>query len=109
VPDRKSRRGYWNDKGNQKAFFDRLASKLNIQKLEDWNIVTLSQVVEEGGSFVTYHYNSSVKQGKECLTMTNLGKHYKQFTLNMSQIADLLAIGKTNNIRKRSLMPWLSN
>jgi hypothetical protein len=58
--------GYWNNKDNQKAFFDKLAIKLNIQKLEDWNNVTSAMVMrEEGSAFIIHYYKSSLKQGIE--------------------------------------------
>jgi hypothetical protein len=55
--------GYWKDKKNQKAFFDQLAIKWNIQKPDDWNKVTWSMVSKEGGNFVSSYYNSSLQQG----------------------------------------------
>jgi hypothetical protein len=55
-------RGYWKDKENQKAFFDQLAIKWNIQKPEDWNKVTREVVVKEGGYFIKWNYNS-LQQG----------------------------------------------
>jgi hypothetical protein len=57
-------RWYWKNKRNQKAFFDQLALKLNIQKPEDWNNVTTERVLEEeGGKFVMDHYKGSWKKG----------------------------------------------
>ena len=55
--------GYWKAKENQKEFFDQLAIKWNIQKLEDWNKVTCDMVVKEGGYFIANYYNSSLQQG----------------------------------------------
>jgi hypothetical protein len=55
--------GYWKDKENQKKFFDQLATKWNIQKLEDWNNVTTPMVLKEKGNFIFQHYNGSLKQG----------------------------------------------
>jgi hypothetical protein len=55
--------GYWKDKQTQKAFFDQLAIKLNIQKLEDWDNVTNNMVLKEGGFLINAYYNSSLKQG----------------------------------------------
>jgi hypothetical protein len=49
--------GYWRDKQNQKAFFDQLATKWNIQKNEDWDKVTNEMVLKEGGSFIMTYYN----------------------------------------------------
>jgi hypothetical protein len=62
--DYKKPHSYWKDKQNQKAFFDRLAIKWNIQKPEDWNTVTVYMVLKEGGKFISHYYNNSVKQGK---------------------------------------------
>jgi hypothetical protein len=55
--------GYWKDKENQKAFFDRLAIKWNIQKLEDWDKITNKMVLKEGGYFINTHYQLSLKKG----------------------------------------------
>jgi hypothetical protein len=56
--------GYWKDKGNQKKFFDQLASKLNIRNNDDWNKVTTRAVRKEGGDyFINQYYNGSLKQG----------------------------------------------
>jgi hypothetical protein len=55
--------GFWKDKQNQKAFFDKLAIKWNIQKPEDWNKVTRSMVMNEGGTFIHAHYDGSVRKG----------------------------------------------
>jgi hypothetical protein len=55
-------RGYWSNKENQRAFFDQLAIKLNIQKPEDWNKVPTS-MLEEGKSFLAKYYNFSVRKG----------------------------------------------
>jgi hypothetical protein len=56
-------RGHWQNKESQKAFFDQLAIKLNIQKLDDWNKVTTKTVVKEGGAFIVNYYNQSLTQG----------------------------------------------
>jgi hypothetical protein len=65
-------RGYWKDKENQKAFFEQLASKLNIQKPEDWHLVTKQTIKDEGGSFVDKYYNYSLVKGKTySLLLTN--------------------------------------
>jgi hypothetical protein len=62
VPTKKSH-GYWNDIKNQKAFFDQLATKWNIQKLDDWNKITWSMVIKEGCGFLSDHYNGSLQRG----------------------------------------------
>jgi hypothetical protein len=58
-------RGYWQDKRNQKKFFDQLAIQLNIQRVEDWNKVTAPMVLKGGGSFIVTYYNGSLQQGIE--------------------------------------------
>jgi hypothetical protein len=65
VPDHKPLR-YWKDTKNQRAFFDQLAVKLNIQSLEDWDKVTPARVQqEEGASFISRYYNGSLRQGTQ--------------------------------------------
>jgi hypothetical protein len=59
----KPRTIYWN-KQRQKEFFDQLAIKWNIQKLEDWNKVTTRMIFKEGGHFIKIYYKSSILQGK---------------------------------------------
>jgi hypothetical protein len=58
-------RGYWQDPINQRAFFDQLAVKFNIQDPKDWYNITRRQVMKEGGFFMKY-YNSSTMQGTLC-------------------------------------------
>jgi hypothetical protein len=55
--------GYWRDIANQRAFLDQLARKLNVQKPEDWYNVMVKQVIQNGGSFVQYYYNGSLRKG----------------------------------------------
>jgi hypothetical protein len=55
--------GYWSDKENQKKFFDELAIKWNIQKINDWNNVEAQMVFKEGGYFINSYYNGSLQQG----------------------------------------------
>jgi hypothetical protein len=55
--------GYWKNLDNQRAFFDRLATKLNIQKPEDWMNVSHYDVMQERGFFIKTYYNSSVVKG----------------------------------------------
>jgi hypothetical protein len=61
--------GYWKDRKNQRAFFDQLAVKLNIQRPEDWNHVTFTTVFNEGGHFIGRYYNNSVKQGTDVVIL----------------------------------------
>jgi hypothetical protein len=58
-----SPQGNWKDIKFQRAFFDRLAIKLNIQKPEDWYSVTNERVLKEGGYFISRYYNTSVIKG----------------------------------------------
>jgi hypothetical protein len=67
--------GYWKDITNQKEFFDQLATKWNIQNLDDWNNVTREMAKKEGGSFIDTYYNGSLKQG------TNPSKERNKFIL----------------------------
>jgi hypothetical protein len=55
--------GYWKSIENQKAFFDELAIKWNIQKVDDWNNVSTAMVLKEGGNFLTHYYHGSVRRG----------------------------------------------
>jgi hypothetical protein len=65
--------GYWKDKQNQKALFDQLATKWNIQKPEDWNKVTTTMVFKEGGKFlINQYYNGSLQQGIVLKSSTSL-------------------------------------
>jgi hypothetical protein len=77
VPQAEKLRGYWKDKENQKAFFEKLATKLNIKKPEDWNKVTTELVKKEGGGFVNRYYSSSVIQGNIITSLVNLSKSSK--------------------------------
>jgi hypothetical protein len=55
--------GYWKDINNQRAFFDQLASQLDIQKPEDWHRITASMVIEKGGRFIKKYYGESLSKG----------------------------------------------
>jgi hypothetical protein len=55
---------YWQDKQNQRTFFDQLASKLHIQTQEDWYSVRLDTVIANGGYFVHTYYGGSLTKGK---------------------------------------------
>jgi hypothetical protein len=55
--------GYWQDVGNQRKFFDRMALMLNITKPEDWYSVTIDRLLKNGGSFIRKYYKSSLVQG----------------------------------------------
>jgi hypothetical protein len=57
----------WSDKQTQKAFFDQLAIKLNIQTVDDWNQVTSTAVFKEGGYFINRYYNGSLQKGNDVL------------------------------------------
>jgi hypothetical protein len=54
----------WKDLSTQKAFLDKLAIKLNIQKPEDWTKVTTNMAVKEGGHFIDRYYKGSLAKGK---------------------------------------------
>jgi hypothetical protein len=44
---------------------DQLAIKWNIQKRDDWNKVTSTMLLEEGGYFIEDYYNGSLQRGTE--------------------------------------------
>jgi hypothetical protein len=48
----------------QRAFFDKLAKKFNIQQPEDWYKISVRMVLEEKGTFITKYYNGSLTNGK---------------------------------------------
>jgi hypothetical protein len=52
--------GYWKDVDNQRKFLDQLASKLNIQRPEDWYSVPSATIFKEGGNFVYTIYKGLV-------------------------------------------------
>jgi hypothetical protein len=54
---------YWKDMKKQRDFFDQLAVKWNITTPKDWNKVTTSMVIAEGGKFIKRFYNMSLIQG----------------------------------------------
>jgi hypothetical protein len=63
IQQRNKPHGYWNDINNQRQFFDQLAEKLGVQRLEDWYEVDHSIVLKEG-PFISKQYNRSVLRGK---------------------------------------------
>jgi hypothetical protein len=52
----------WNDKNNQRLFFEQLASTLNVS-IEDLYTVGMKPVLEKGGDFVLSHYKGSLPKG----------------------------------------------
>eukprot|EP01114_Cavostelium_apophysatum_P005030 TRINITY_DN1558_c0_g1_i1.p1 TRINITY_DN1558_c0_g1~~TRINITY_DN1558_c0_g1_i1.p1 ORF type:complete len:545 (+),score=133.12 TRINITY_DN1558_c0_g1_i1:262-1896(+) len=53
---------YWSSKATQRAFFDRIAKKMNLTKWEDWYGVTQQQLQQHGGSSIlSYYHNSPMK------------------------------------------------
>jgi hypothetical protein len=54
---------YWQDISHQRTFFENLASKLNIQKPEDWYKVSIETFVQHGGAFVNNYYQGSLVRG----------------------------------------------
>ena len=49
---------YWENKENQRAFFNRITRKYNIKCPQDWNKVTYKNVVDEGGWPILKQYSS---------------------------------------------------
>jgi hypothetical protein len=61
-------RGYWNDIGNQRKFFEEIAKELNVQNAEDWLKISATQVKDLGGSgLLSNHYNNSVVKALEAV------------------------------------------
>jgi hypothetical protein len=69
-------KGYWNDLANQKAFLERVAAELKIQKPEDWYFVKLETLYKMGGSFILYHYKGSLLRGMKYEIVSDLLSHY---------------------------------
>jgi hypothetical protein len=63
---------YWKDVRHQRQFFDQLASKLNIQRPEQWYTVKWDTILEAGGTFVSNYYKGSVTKGTELVTCAYL-------------------------------------
>jgi hypothetical protein len=55
----------WSDLHRQRQFFDELASKLNIKKLDDWNNVKVQTVLDSGAWFVKRYHGGSLLKGNE--------------------------------------------
>jgi hypothetical protein len=55
--------GYWLSVQNQRSFFDKLAIKMNCDKITDLHKVQYKTIIEEGGSFINAHYGGSVLRG----------------------------------------------
>jgi hypothetical protein len=68
---------YWQDKQNQRQFFDKLALSLNITKPQDWYFVDLKTIIQRGGYFVLDYYNGSLIQA--------LNELYPHFQLKRSK------------------------
>jgi hypothetical protein len=61
----------WKDVKNQRAFFDNLATKLNIQRPQDWNRISTKRVVKEGGYFMKYYYRGSLTQSMDIIEIVS--------------------------------------
>jgi hypothetical protein len=55
---------YWDDKENLRTYFEWLAKKLNINSLEEWNQVRLSDVSKNRGAGLLSKYGGSLIRGK---------------------------------------------
>jgi hypothetical protein len=62
IPEQYSR-GYWINPDHQREFFDQLAVKLNIKKVEDWYTVSSGLVKKYGGHSLMAHYGGSISKG----------------------------------------------
>jgi hypothetical protein len=43
-------RTYWNDKNNQREYFDELAVELKVSGVEDWYNISIEEVQSRGGA-----------------------------------------------------------
>jgi hypothetical protein len=59
-------RGYWNDVGNQRKYFDWLARELNVNKLDDWYQIGNEDVKQrDGAGILTSQYGNSLITGNK--------------------------------------------
>jgi hypothetical protein len=54
--------GFWDDKSNQRSFFDSVAKELQVHKPEDWTTVKVSDVMWRGGHLLLQKYYSGSLQ-----------------------------------------------
>lgn len=57
---KRSNLGFWTNKHNQKIFFERIAKKLNVNKVDDWYTISTSQIKNLGGSSLISFYGHSL-------------------------------------------------
>lgn len=56
-PHRKNK--FWRDRDNARNFLDGLASKWSIKRPQDWNNITVPQIINSGGTgLLSKHKNS---------------------------------------------------
>ena len=77
------RTGHWENVTNQREFFDKLGSSLNIRHYKDWNQVSVRTVQDKGGSFVNRIYNGSLKKGNYIIMEYNHWQHCGLYILNI--------------------------
>lgn len=53
-------KGFWNQVSSQREFFDKLATKYNVKKPEDWGQVTFKAITKEGGRSLLDRHSSSL-------------------------------------------------
>jgi hypothetical protein len=63
--------GHWEDLANQRAFFDQLAIKCNIQKPEQWLFIHSDYIFKNGGSFIRRYYSGSITKGKRLVAIVS--------------------------------------
>jgi hypothetical protein len=57
--------GYWKNISNQRAFFDSMASTLNLTSAKEWSNINTSTLLKMGGSFVYSKYKGSLAEGND--------------------------------------------
>jgi hypothetical protein len=55
---------HWVDIENQKAFFNQVAKEMRVNKPEDWQKVTVTDIKERGGTGLLARYDGSLAKGK---------------------------------------------
>jgi hypothetical protein len=58
---------YWSDLSNQQKYFEKLAKEFNIEKPEDWNIVTQYDIKRTGGNALLKYYGYSMERCTYCI------------------------------------------
>jgi hypothetical protein len=54
---------------DHRQFFDNLANKWNITKIEEWNKAPLEEIIKNGGDFIRSRYNGSLLLGTKAFVL----------------------------------------